>query len=107
MRKAPYPNRPKQDKELNHTKARRADKPYCTALREESQGEKQIMSEIEKIQRYIERSNIPRNRRYDASAKEIFAIASEMRGVDAVILAFDYGCAKGYRMAKAEEQARA
>ncbi len=65
------------------------------------------MSEIEKIQRYIERSNVPCNRRYGTSAKKIFAMASEMGRVDAVILAFDYGCAKGYRMAKAEERVRA
>ncbi len=62
------------------------------------------MSETEKIQRYIERSNVPRNRRYGASAKEIFAIASEMSGADAVILAFGYGRAKGYRQAIAEHE---
>ncbi len=65
------------------------------------------MSEIEKIQRYIERSNVPCNRRYGASVKETFAMASEMGRVDAIILAFDYGCAKGYRMAKAEGRTRA
>ncbi len=62
------------------------------------------MSEIEKIEEYIKKSNVPRNRRYGASAKEIFAIASEMSGADAVMLAFGYGRAKGYRQAIAEHK---
>ncbi len=78
MRKAPYPNRPKQDKELNQSPE--GWQAYCKALREESQGEKQIMSEIEKIQRYIERSNIPHNRHYSATTKKLLAIVSEMGG---------------------------
>ncbi len=65
------------------------------------------MSEIEKIQRYIERSNVPCNRRYGASVKETFAMADEMGRIEAIAFAFEYGCAKGYRMAKAEERARA
>ncbi len=60
------------------------------------------MSEIEKIQRYIEKTNVPHNRHYSATTKKLLAIVSEMRGADAVFLAFDYGRAKGYRMAKAE-----
>ncbi len=63
------------------------------------------MSEIEKIQRYIKESNAPRGRRYDASIKEVFAIASELGAVDAVALAFSYGRAKGYQAGKAEVRA--
>ncbi len=65
------------------------------------------MSEIEKIQRYIERSNVPCNRRYIATIKETFAMAEEMGRIEAIAFAFDYGRAKGYRMAKAEERTRA
>lgn len=57
---------------------------------------------IEKIQRYIEKSNVPCNVRYDASFKEVIAMASEMAALDAVVLAFNYGRTKGYRAAKAE-----
>jgi len=59
------------------------------------------MSEIEKIQRYIQKNGAPHNLWYTASLKEIFAIA-EKPTIDAVVLAFNYGRAKGYRMAKAE-----
>ncbi len=60
------------------------------------------MSEIEKIRKYIEKSSVPRNLRYDASMKEVLALATGMGRIDAATLAFEYGRAKGYRMAKAE-----
>jgi len=63
------------------------------------------MSEIEMIQSYIKESNAPCSERYDASIKEVFAMAQEMGRVEAVALAFDYGRAKGYRAAKAEVRA--
>ncbi len=70
MRKAPYPNRPKQDKELNQSPE--GWQAYCKALREESQGEKQIMSEIEKIQRY-------RDTLREAMSRVIGAMAHQQR----------------------------
>ncbi len=65
------------------------------------------MSEIEKIRKYIEKSSVPRNLRYDASMKEVLALATGMSAVEAVTLAFAYGRAKGYRMAKSEGRVRA
>ncbi len=62
------------------------------------------MSEIEKIKAYIKKSNVPRNRRYEASMKEVLAMATEMERVEAVTLAFEYGRAKGFRMAKARKE---
>ncbi len=64
------------------------------------------MNEIERIQEYINKSNVPRNRRYNASAKDLIAMAG-MGRVDAITLAFEYGRAKGYRMAKAEGRGKA
>jgi len=63
------------------------------------------MSEIEKIQKYIEKSNVPANLRYDASLREAFAMATELEPVEAVSLAFKYGRAKGFRMANATKGA--
>lgn len=64
------------------------------------------MSEIEGIQRYIDRTGGPfhRGTPYQMLMKEMFAL-SHMSGEDpsrAICLAFDYGRAKGYRAAKAE-----
>ncbi len=63
------------------------------------------MDTIEKIRQYIKKSNAPRNKPYDATIKEVFAMASGMGAVEAVALAFDYGRAKGYRAAKKEAMA--
>ncbi len=63
------------------------------------------MNEIEKIKEYIRKSNVSRNRRYDASWKEVLALTTEIGGVEAIALAFEYGRAKGFRMAKAKERA--
>ena len=62
------------------------------------------MSEIEKIQRYIERTRFPQNDYYCLSCQEIEAFHWEIsRGsFRAMLTLFDYGRAKGYRMAKAE-----
>lgn len=62
------------------------------------------MSEIEKIKRYIEKNGAPRNLRYDMSLKEALAVVHGVGGAEAVSMAFAYGKAKGYRMAKAEAQ---
>lgn len=63
-----------------------------------------MMSVIEKMQRYIELTNVPENGRYQICVAEVLdlqMLASELP-VRAVCLAFNYGRAKGYRMAKAE-----
>lgn len=61
------------------------------------------MSEIEKVKRYIQEPNIPKDvsRHYTIRIKEGKAIGSLPR-FDAILLAFFYGEAKGYRAAKAE-----
>lgn len=63
------------------------------------------MTEIEKMKRYIGKYGAPRNRYYDASMKEMFALAREMDVIEAINMAFIYGKAKGYRAAKAERRA--
>lgn len=60
------------------------------------------MSEIEKIQGYISKHGAPSNPRYSIPVADVLAIVREMTAIEAVDLAFQYGQAKGYRMAKAE-----
>lgn len=61
------------------------------------------MSEIEKMARYIERTKVPSNR-YQLYMNEVFSLIhwTEENPINAVIMAFEYGQAKGYRAAKAE-----
>lgn len=61
------------------------------------------MSEIEKIQIYIERTKMEDNDDYGMKCGETIALAhiTDERPVDAILLAFSYGRAKGYRLAKA------
>lgn len=71
------------------------------------------MTEIEKMKRYIERTNMKLSRptSYAMNMSETFELAHKARGnnlpVDVISLAFDYGRAKGYRAAKAEGRVRA
>lgn len=62
------------------------------------------MTEIEKIKRYIGRTDIPFQTcgRYDMARTEWLALRHHSHGAvwDAVALAFDYGRAKGYRAGK-------
>lgn len=64
------------------------------------------MSEIEKLQRYIDRTNgaFPRGTPYQMNINEMFALAhmAAENVTEAICLAFDYGRAKGYRAAKKE-----
>lgn len=61
------------------------------------------MSEIEKMQRYIERTKkFPKTSRYQLNWKELMLLSSDCDTAMAICLAFDYGKAKGYRAAKAE-----
>lgn len=61
------------------------------------------MSEIESIQRYIDRTNMKHDLDgYSMRHDDIFALLSSRDMGFAVIMAFEYGKAKGYRAAKAE-----
>lgn len=66
------------------------------------------MSAIEKIKRYIERTHIkPSTKiRYQMHMDEMLALkaVAHERGIDSIVLAFEFGEAKGYRAAKAEAQ---
>ena len=66
------------------------------------------MSAIEKIKRYIERTHIkPSTKiRYQMCLDEMVALKTmaHENGIDPIILAFEFGEAKGYRAAKAEAQ---
>ena len=67
------------------------------------------MSEIEKIERYIELTSLDKlpnktNLAYAldmSGASELSDMAAARNGLDAISMAFQYGRAKGYRMAKA------
>ena len=68
------------------------------------------MSEIEKMQRYIERTNIRKTDAYCMSCIEAFELGRKMKEGDEsmlgiISLIFNYGKAKGYRAAKAERRA--
>lgn len=63
------------------------------------------MTEIEKIQRYIERTDAKISDRYELGQLEVAALRREKDIVDGIYLAFLYGRAKGYRAAKAERRA--
>ena len=68
------------------------------------------MSEIEKIQRYVARTRkFPKGTPYQMNLLETFSLVdmSCEAAIDAICLAFEYGRAKGYRAAKAEERSRA
>lgn len=62
------------------------------------------MSEIEKIQQYIERTAIQKAlaTRHEMCFNECLALAHSGGACDAIALAFCYGRAKGYRAAQAE-----
>ena len=67
------------------------------------------MNKIEKIQRYIELTGLDKLPKetelaYDlkvSGIKALLALAENGEGLDAICIAFEYGRAKGYRMAKA------
>jgi len=65
------------------------------------------MSEIEKIKRYIERTNMPSDPTdaYCFRLRELNEIEKEAQTdmFNALCLLFEYGKAKGYRAAKAEK----
>ena len=59
---------------------------------------------IERINAYIDRTKIPNDLGYDIKTSEISILGSlgELSPFRAIIIAFLYGKAKGYRMAKAK-----
>lgn len=65
------------------------------------------MSEIEKMKRYIERTNAKVSDRYEMDLLEARELKREADLTNAIYLAFLYGRAKGYRAAKAERRAQA
>ena len=64
------------------------------------------MTKIEEMNRYVKESNLPdiSSRRYSLRMSEIYglyeALSADMFG--GIRMAFNYGMAKGYRMAKSE-----
>lgn len=65
------------------------------------------MSEIEKMERYIERTNLKNGERFYLDTAEAFALVIQTQksfglSFEAIAMAFNYGKAKGYRAAKAE-----
>ena len=68
------------------------------------------MTEIEKMQKYIERTKLEDGGRYKIGLHEAYALARRAHNLDSlpieiIDLAFSYGKAKGYRAAKAERRA--
>lgn len=63
------------------------------------------MDTIERIQRYIERTNVEKHT-CQMNVQELIALACTAKETpcDAVCLAFDYGKAKSFRAAKAQER---
>lgn len=67
------------------------------------------MSEIEKMKRYIERTKLDKNDRFEMTVQEAFELAYKVQDmgeslIDVISFAFVYGKAKGYRAAKAERR---
>jgi len=66
------------------------------------------MTAIEKIHRYIQRTQIKESDAYQMDLRELMdlAHATAEEPVDIICLTFNYGKAKGYRAAKAEAKKR-
>ena len=68
------------------------------------------MTEIEKMKRYIERTNLDDGGRYKIGLHEAFELARQAYKlndlpIEIISLAFNYGKAKGYRAVKKEVRA--
>ena len=68
------------------------------------------MTEIEKMKRYIERTKLNENDRFYLDTEEAFELAIQAHKsndlpLNTILLAFNYGKAKGFRAAKAERRA--
>lgn len=59
------------------------------------------MSELEKIQGYINSTNLPSLDRYEMRVCDTIAISGIEGTFNQIIMAFEYGRAKGWRAAKA------
>lgn len=70
--------------------------------------------ELQKIQTYIKNTDMPENIRYDSTMDSMIVLVESAaigqlpteQIFKAVLLAFRYGQAKGYRQAKAEQKAK-
>ena len=67
------------------------------------------MTEIEKMERYIKRTKLDKNDRFDMTVREAFELAYKVQDmgeslIDVISLAFVYGKAKGYRAALAAQK---
>lgn len=69
------------------------------------------MSKIEKMQKYIERTkmNVKNPLQYTIRMNEAFELVNMgsndgILPIEAIFMAFEYGMAKGYRAAKAEQK---
>lgn len=65
------------------------------------------MSEIEKMERYIKRTKLDKNDRFFLTTPEAFELAHKAFAdtdfpIETIVLAFNYGKAKGYRAARAK-----
>ena len=63
------------------------------------------MSEIERINRYIERTKVKESVKNEMKASEWISISKNGSVLEAIALAFNYGRAKGYRAAMSERKA--
>lgn len=68
------------------------------------------MTEIEKMQKYIERTKLENGGSYKIGLHEAYELARQAYKlndlpIEIIDLAFNYGKAKGYRAAKAERRA--
>ena len=113
MKKARYPSRPKQDSGAAH---QNHGGPGAFSVPRPPVNYKEkflIMSEIEKMKRYIERTkmDVKNPLQYAMNMREAFELA-QMAGtgdalsIEAISIAFNYGQAKGYRAAKTERRAQ-
>lgn len=59
------------------------------------------MSELEKIQRYIDNTNLPGLSRYQMGFHDMMGLSEIEETFDRMVMAFEYGLAKGWRAAKA------
>lgn len=59
------------------------------------------MSELEKMQKYIERTRLPNLHNYQMDLRTMRGLKKIPGSYDQVVMAFEYGLAKGWRAVKA------
>ena len=100
MNKEQPPSRPRE-RDCSDTTPGGLANPLCHNLREKIKEE--IMSRLERIQRYIERTNVPaiQRVRYDIGLEDVRVIG-EQDIWSAICTAYNYGLSRGWRAAKRE-----